>query len=136
MNFALWVAQALLAVVFLASGAVKSVGSKEWLLASGQTGLSAYSVPFIRFIAVCEILGAAGLIAPWATGIMPILTPLAAACLTVIMVGAANAHTKLARAHASDPPRRRKELLNVSTNAVLLAGCLFVVVGRAFRGSV
>jgi hypothetical protein len=43
---------------------------------------------FLKLIAVAEILGATGLILPWLTGIRPGLTPLAAAGLVVIMVGA------------------------------------------------
>ena len=44
---------------------------------------------FIRFIGVCEVLGALGLVLPLALKIRPELTSLAAAGLTIIMVGAA-----------------------------------------------
>ena len=43
---------------------------------------------FIHFIAACEVLGALGLILPRLLGIKPWLTPLAAALLIVIMIGA------------------------------------------------
>ena len=43
---------------------------------------------FVRFIGICEVLGAFGLILPWALGIRRELTPLAAAGLAIIMVGA------------------------------------------------
>ena len=43
---------------------------------------------FVRFIGICEVLGAFGLILPWALGIRRELTPLAAAGLVIIMVGA------------------------------------------------
>lgn len=43
---------------------------------------------FVRFIGVCEILGALGLLLPGWTGIRRGLTPLAGACLVIIMVGA------------------------------------------------
>ena len=43
---------------------------------------------FIRFIGVAEGLGAIGLILPGLLRIRPGLTPLAAACLILIMVGA------------------------------------------------
>jgi VIT1/CCC1 family predicted Fe2+/Mn2+ transporter len=39
-----------------------------------------------------EIAGAFGLILPWATGILPVLTPTAGACLLVLTVGAVKAH--------------------------------------------
>ena len=41
-----------------------------------------------RFIGVCEVLGAAGLILPWLLKIRPVLTPVAASGLVVIMIGA------------------------------------------------
>jgi hypothetical protein len=43
---------------------------------------------FMKFIAVCELLGAVGLIVPSLTHIRPSLTPLAAALLVIIMIGA------------------------------------------------
>jgi hypothetical protein len=43
---------------------------------------------FLHFIAICEVLGAVGLILPAALGVKPFLTPLAAAGLTIIMIGA------------------------------------------------
>lgn len=51
---------------------------------------SPYVLPhwFLLFIGVCELLGGIGLIVPWATGIKPSLTPLAASLLIVIMIGA------------------------------------------------
>jgi hypothetical protein len=45
-------------------------------------------IAFIRFIGVCELLGAIGVVVPWLTGIRPGLTPLAAGGLVVIMIGA------------------------------------------------
>lgn len=46
------------------------------------------SIGFIYFIGVCEILGGIGLIVPWLTKVKPWLTPLAAALLVIIMIGA------------------------------------------------
>jgi hypothetical protein len=43
---------------------------------------------FLRFIGVTEVLGAIGLILPGLLGIRPGLTPLAAAGLVIIMIGA------------------------------------------------
>jgi predicted branched-subunit amino acid permease len=82
-NRGLWVAQALLAALFLFAGAMKFVMPDEALAAQ-----SPFSVAFIHFIGVCEILGALGLVLPWATGVARWLTPLAAEGLVVIMVGA------------------------------------------------
>jgi hypothetical protein len=43
---------------------------------------------FVRFIGAAEVLGAIGLILPGLLNIRPGLTPLAAAGLTIIMIGA------------------------------------------------
>jgi hypothetical protein len=46
------------------------------------------SAPFLRFVGICEVLGAIGLILPALLRIQPGLTPLAAAGLVSIMIGA------------------------------------------------
>ena len=84
-NTGLWIVQGLLTALFLASGIPKLVFSAEQMAAPGPIQLP---VLFIRFIGVCEILGAIGMIVPGLTGIKPGLTPLAAAGLIVIMIGA------------------------------------------------
>lgn len=82
-NRALWIAQVLLAVFFLFVGYSKLTASAEVL-----TALFPLPAEFIRFIGLCEVLGALGLVLPLALKIRPELTSLAAAGLTVIMVGA------------------------------------------------
>ena len=84
-NTWLWIVQGLLAVMFLFAGGSKMVMTAEQMAAPGPIQLP---VPFIRFIGVCELLGAIGMIVPWLTGIKPGLTPLAGAGLVVIMLGA------------------------------------------------
>src|SRR6476659_9403593 len=79
----LWALQALLAALFVFAGAAKLMMDPAELAA--QSHLSA---TFLRFISVCELLGAIGLIVPQLTGVAPKLTPLAAGGLIVIMVGA------------------------------------------------
>jgi hypothetical protein len=118
MNIALWLSQGLLAAVFFGSGLLKSTQSKERMLATGQTGVREYSLPFIRFIAAAELLGAAGIVVPWVLQIAPVLTPLAAVGLGIIMIGAARAHYRL------------HELGNVAKNLGLLSLCVFVAIGR------
>ena len=95
MNVALWLGQALLAVVFGYSGALKVSQSAEKLVEMGQTGAVVFPLPVLRFVAWCELLGAVGVIVPWLTNIAPVLTPLAAAGFMVIMVGAIVAHARL-----------------------------------------
>jgi uncharacterized membrane protein YphA (DoxX/SURF4 family) len=83
MNYALWIIQAVLALLFLFSGGVKLVVPIETL--AKQTGLPGI---FMRFIGVSEVLGGLGLILPGLLRIKTGLTPLAASCLVVIMIGA------------------------------------------------
>jgi DoxX-like family len=83
MKRALWIIQILLALVFLFAGGTKLTMPAAQLTAQGP--LPAW---FLRFIGVAEIAGALGLILPGAFHIRPGLTPLAAACLTIIMIGA------------------------------------------------
>ena len=83
MNIALWIIQALLALVFLFSGGMKFIMSVEEM--TQQIPMPGW---FLHFIGVCEILGGLGLILPWLTRIQPGLTPLAAAGLVIIMIGA------------------------------------------------
>jgi uncharacterized membrane protein YphA (DoxX/SURF4 family) len=80
---ALWVAQVLLAVLFLWAGGFKLIASAEQMAGPG-----APPAAFLRFIGVVELLGALGLILPGLTGIRPGLTPLAAAGLVIVMAGA------------------------------------------------
>jgi hypothetical protein len=83
MNITLWIVQGLLALLFLWAGGVKLVMPIEEM--TKQIPLPGL---FLRFIALCEVLGAIGLILPWLFGIRPRLTPLAAAGLVIIMIGA------------------------------------------------
>jgi hypothetical protein len=79
----LWGVQGLLALLFLFAGSMKLV-----LPVEEMTQQLAFPGLFIRFIGVCEVLGALGLILPGLSRIRPGLTPLAAAGLVVIMIGA------------------------------------------------
>lgn len=81
---ALWTIQALLAALFLFAGVMKFILPPQAM----QQGPVVLPLTFIRFIGVCEILGAVGLILPTLLRIRPILTPLAAAGLVIIMIGA------------------------------------------------
>ena len=82
-NTGLWVLQAILAALFLMAGSSKFLMPPEVMTAN-----SPLSLGFIRFIGVAEILGAAGIVLPWALRIKRELTPLAAVGLMIIMTGA------------------------------------------------
>jgi uncharacterized membrane protein YphA (DoxX/SURF4 family) len=83
MTYALWIVQVLLALVFLFTG-----GMKLTLPAEDLTAQFPLPALFVRFIGVAEVLGALGLILPGLLRIRPGLTPLAAAGLVIIMIGA------------------------------------------------
>jgi len=85
MNVALWIVQVLLALLYLFTGGMKLVLPLEELLAQMPLPLPGW---FVRFIGVAEVFGALGLILPGLTHIRPGLTPLAAAGLVIIMIGA------------------------------------------------
>jgi uncharacterized membrane protein YphA (DoxX/SURF4 family) len=83
MTVALWIVQGLLALLFLFAGVMKFIMTVEEM-----TKDIPLPGAFLRFIGVAEILGAIGLILPGLLRIKPGLTPLAAAGLAIIMVGA------------------------------------------------
>jgi uncharacterized membrane protein YphA (DoxX/SURF4 family) len=118
MNQALWIVAIVLAASFAGSGLMKLLVPKDKLVSSGQGWAQDYTPTNIRLIGVAELLGAAGLILPAVTHIAPILVPLAAVGLVLVMVGAAAVHA------------RRKEAVNIVVNAVLLGLAVFVAWGR------
>jgi hypothetical protein len=83
MNLALWIVQGLLAALFVLGASFRFTMPMDELAA--MTGLPA---ALIVFISICEILGGIGLIVPAVTRIKVGLVPLAAAGLTIIMIGA------------------------------------------------
>ena len=83
-NRLLWIAQSLVAVLFLFAGSMKFIIPVEKM----QQGPIVLPIAFLHFIGVCECLGALGLLLPSILRIRTSLTPLAAAGLTAIMVGA------------------------------------------------
>jgi uncharacterized membrane protein YphA (DoxX/SURF4 family) len=118
MNLALWIIAIVLAVGFAASGLLKIVRRKEQLVASGFGWAQDFSPSTIRLIGVAEILGAIGLVLPAALHIAPVLVPLAAIGLALVMAGAAVVHG------------RRNEAPMIAINAVLLVLAVIVAWGR------
>ncbi len=90
LNVALWSVQGFLALFFLAAGAPKLLGRglERW------TGFSDLARSLVVFIGFTEVLGAAGLVLPMATGVLPWLTPLAAVGLALIVLMAAGFHLR------------------------------------------
>jgi uncharacterized membrane protein YphA (DoxX/SURF4 family) len=116
-NVALWIVQILLTVAFLGAGATKLLQPKEKVAAS-MAWAESFSPTAIKLIGLVEVLGALGLVLPALTGIAPILTPLAATGLALVMVGAVVTHA------------RRDENQMIGANVVLLLLAAFVAWGR------
>ncbi|MCL2515048.1 MAG: DoxX family protein [Microbacteriaceae bacterium] len=93
MNVALWIVTGLLALAFLAAGLLKTVQPKE-KLAANMGWVDDFTPTGVKLIGIAEVLGAIGLVVPAATGIAPILTPIAAAALAVVMIGALIVHLR------------------------------------------
>ena len=118
MNLTLWIIAGVLAAVFAASGVMKLAVPKDKLVTSGQGWAEHVSPAAIRLIGVAELLGAVGLIVPPLVHIAPVLAPLAAVGLVLVMGGAIVTHS------------RRKEFPNLVVNLVLLALAVTVAWGR------
>jgi uncharacterized membrane protein YphA (DoxX/SURF4 family) len=82
-GIALWVVQSLLAALFLFAGSMKFI-----MPVAVMTKQIPFPGWFLHFIGAAEILGALGLVLPGLLRIKTGLTPLAAAGLVVIMIGA------------------------------------------------
>ena len=88
MNILLWILQALLSLWFLLAGGLKLVMSTAAMEKMAPPNAIHLPGPFMKFIGVCEVLGALGLVLPGITKIRRGLTPLAALGLIIIMIGA------------------------------------------------
>jgi uncharacterized membrane protein YphA (DoxX/SURF4 family) len=113
MNIALWIVQGILGLAFIMIGSMKVFRNEK-----AKAGMPWASKGFIIFIGVSEILGALGLILPFATGIVPTLTPIAAIALGVIMVLATGYHAK------------KKENKAIGMTIIFLVLLIYVAIGR------
>ena len=95
MNIVLWIIQVLLALLFLFAGGMKLILPIDVLTSMGPPNQVQLPGLFIKFIGVCEVLGALGLILPGLFRVKTWLTPLAAAGLVIIMIGAVAVSLKL-----------------------------------------
>jgi hypothetical protein len=95
MDITLWIIAGLLAVAFLASGAIKLILSREKLAAAPGGGwVEDFSAGTIKAIGALEVLAAVGLVLPAALDVAPVLVPLAAVGLVLLMVGAMITHLR------------------------------------------
>jgi len=117
LNIGLWVAQGLLALAYLAAGAMKTFTPIDTLV---QSLPYAGDMPnLVRFIGVMEILGAIGLILPSLTRILPKLTAAAAIGLSVVQLCAIVFHAM-----------RGETAMTLPVNLLLLGMSLFILWGR------
>jgi hypothetical protein len=116
MNAILWIVQGLLCAMFLLAGIMKSMQPKEKLTKLVWT--SRQTAGKIKFIGISEILIGLGLILPWLTGIIPVLTSIAAVALCLIMILAIVEHAK------------HKETKEIGLNVFILLLAAFVAWGR------
>ena len=82
-GIALWVVQSLLGALFLFAGSMKFI-----IPVAEMTKQIPFPGWFLHFIGVAEVLGGIGLILPSVLRIKPVLTPVAASGLVIIMIGA------------------------------------------------
>jgi len=118
LEFWVWVATALLFIMFGMAGVMKTFMPIS-RLAGMWPWAGEMSPATVRFIGIAEIAGPLGLVLPVLTGILPWLTPLAAIGLAIIQVLAIGVHA-----------RRGETAKTLWLNIVLLALALFVAWAR------
>ncbi|KQR94248.1 MULTISPECIES: DoxX family protein [Microbacterium] len=94
MLIALWIVNVVLALAFLATGGLKIIRTPDQLRTVGLAWVESFTRGQVVLIGVAEVVGAVGLIAPLATGILPFIAAVAAAALAVLMVGATVVHVR------------------------------------------
>ena len=118
MNIVLWVLQIVLALKFASTATTHGLRRDQAKMQRGEQRFGAMTRPLLTFIALCTLLGGAGLILPAALGILTWLTPLAAALLALMMLGAIKFHVI-----CNDKPI-------IVADLVLFALAAFVAYGR------
>ena len=85
----IWALQGILAAVFVFAGGMKLLAFDRYIrMVEERSGRDAgLSRPLMTVVGISEVAGGLGLVLPWATGIVPVLTPLAALGLALIMAG-------------------------------------------------
>jgi len=118
MNIVLWALQIVLALKFVSVAYTHGFRADQTKMQRGNQRLGAVARPLLILIALCSFLGGAGLILPGALGILTWLTPLAAALLALMMLGAIKFHVT-----CCEKPK-------IAVDLVLFALAVFVAYGR------
>lgn len=94
MLIAYWIVAALLAVMIVGAGLLKVVRTKEQLTSMGLAWVEDFAGWQVKTIGAFEVLGALGLVVPMATGILPVLGPVAGIGIAIIQAGAFVTHAR------------------------------------------
>ena len=120
MNIIVWIAHALVVVIFLLTGVPKIFMPIEDLIAQGMWWMEDFSVWQIRGIGILETLAAFGLVLPYLIkGLPNLLVPLASSGLALTMIGAIATHVL-----------REDPILSIVVTTIILLLCLFVTIRR------
>jgi uncharacterized membrane protein YphA (DoxX/SURF4 family) len=93
MDVLAWILSGLLAAAFLTAGLLKLTAPREKLITTFQLGwVEDLTSVQVKAIAAVEALGAIGVVLPWLLDVAPVLSPVAAVGLALIMVGALVTH--------------------------------------------
>ena len=122
-NVVLWIAQVLLAMMFIMAGLMKATQPIE-ALAESLPWVTSTSSGLVRFIGFSELLGGLGLLIPSIFRFKPFLTVWAGLGLALVMILAAVFHAT------------RGEFPNIGMNVVLLGLALFVAWGRSKKAPI
>ena len=93
MNTTIWIIQGILAAFFLMAGLMKLTSSKEKLISQKQLQPGDSSIP-VRILGIMELLGTIGIIVPFYSKIIPMLTSVSAIGFCIVMTGAFFVHFK------------------------------------------
>lgn len=118
MHTTLWILQAVLAFAFAGAGLMKLLVDPKVLADKGMGFAADVSPGFIKTLGAAEVCGALGVVVPTLVHIAPVLAPIAATCLAVVMVGAVGVHVQ------------RREWTGLLAPLVLLAAAIVVAWGR------
>lgn len=122
-HIALWIAQGLLAVMFIMAGIMKATQPIE-ALAESLPWVTSTPLTLVRFIGISELLGGLGILIPSIFRFKPFLTVWAALGLALVMVLAAGFHAS------------RGEFPNIGMNIVLIGIALFIAWGRSKKAPI
>jgi hypothetical protein len=117
MDVLAWILAGLLAALYLFAGMTKLLQPKEKLAESNMAWVEDFDGSQVKAIGAVEVLGAIGLVLPWALDIAPVLTPIAAVGFVLLQAGAIRTHLR----------RGEKQMLPLNGALLLLAAVVAVL---------